>query len=91
MSDLALGQLIALAVAVPFLAIEYLRLKNLALAALEALRFWAFIAAAELTFWIAMKGDSIERALIIALGTILAALLINNAYLRAYRTYRRDE
>ncbi len=91
MSEFILGQAVALASGIVFFVAEFIRLKRFSFAALEGVRFGAFISFAELTVWLAVvSNDSVARVGIVAVGTILAAIVINNAYVIAYRALADD-
>jgi hypothetical protein len=60
-------------------------------AAIEGLRFWAVVAASEGIVWSAVNsGESVARVAIAALGPIVAALIVNNAYAAAHRALAKS-
>jgi len=85
--DLVLGQIVAIAMALLFCALEYLRFRlggqdrPLIRAIAEAMRMWGYIAASELTLWAASGAtDPLSRALIAAVGMVVTLIVVNNAY-----------
>ena len=48
---------------------------------------WGYIAGAELTLWAALGSTApILRTMIVAIGTLVTLIVVNNAYLAYHRT-----
>jgi hypothetical protein len=90
-SQLALGQLIAALAGLFLFFAEWVRLRDARLSGLEGCRLWGFLGFGQATFFAASHADdAFVQACLVTIGTIGAALILNNLYLLGYKRLHRD-